>query len=172
MNDFSAEDLLEFAKSRYGEDVLRRRMLGAGGDVGNADEELLEIAQGVVDRVRIAAQQSVGWPFPGKDPDTDVAYRKVWPKNLFQRTLELFNWRTLDGQESISTDQRKIGEAAEAYFSGLASGSGSWGIFGSTDAGSPAPIAARNRDGSSNLGSVPDRRNLLDDLRGAGWDFV
>ncbi len=174
MSDFASADLLAYGKARYLETVLRNRMRGAAGDEDAADIELSKIAESVIARVRSAAQVSVGWPLPEVDPDTSVAYRAAWPKNLLQHALELFNWRTLAGFEQVSPDQRKIGEAAEAYFDALADGSEAWGIATSGDTGVPLPVAARDRAGNANIAGlgIYDRRNLFGELAGAGWDYV
>src|SRR6185503_5384523 len=148
MAEFTAVDLLAFAKVRYGEAVLRTRMRGTAGDPVAADAELTKISESVVGRIRSAAQSSVGWPV-------------LVTANVLQRALELFNWRTLAGYEQVSSTQRDIGRAAEKFFDDLAEGEEAWGVAGSTDTSSPHPLAARDRDGNALLGSVSDRRNLF-----------
>lgn len=172
MADFAASDLVTLAKARYGEAVLRSNMRGAGGDSTLADAELLEISYSVMERVRNVAQVSVGWPLPGTNPDTGIPYKEAWPANVLQHSLELFRWRTLSTMENISADQRKIGEAAEKFFDGLEEGVDAWGIGGSSDAAPSQPLMARARDGSAIMGGITDRRNLLDELQGGGWDWV
>lgn len=172
MADFSPEGLLAAAKARYKEQVLRDRMTGAGGNGPLADAQLLEIARSVLARVKAVAQMSVGWPLPGVDPDTSIAYRVTWPKNVLQKALELFAWRTFAGFEGISMDQRKVGEAAEAFFKGLISGAEAWGIASDSDVGSPAPASARDRQGKALIAGIPDRSNALDVLAGPVWDSL
>jgi len=168
------------AKARFGEAILRTRMRGAGGDPDAADLELVKIANGVISRVQDAAA-SVGWPLPGvwpagsvdDDGTTDlsgVAYKDVWPKNLLQNALDLFNWRTLSGQEGASDNQRKTGQAAEKWFTAVEMGGASIGVGGATDTATPAPISARDRCGKSLVAGVPDQENVLGAFRGFGWD--
>jgi len=160
MSEFTGSDLLDYAKKRYLEQVLRDRMRGAAGDTAKADIELLKIAESVVGRVRSAAQISVGWPV-------------LVTANVLQHALELFNWRTFQGLDSIGVDQRKIGEAAEKFFDDLGQGAEAWGIESVADVGTPpTPAAARARDGSALIDTLSDRRNLFGELSGAGWDYI
>jgi len=117
MAEFTSADLLGYAKKRYLEDILRARMTGARGNAEFADVELTKIAESVVGRIRNAAQASVGWPV-------------LVTANVLQRALELFNWRTQQGLEAVSIDQRKIGEAAEKFFDDLAEGGEAWDPVG------------------------------------------
>jgi len=172
LSDFTASALLALAKARYGEQILRNRMAGAGGDGTKADAELLTIAEGVVSRVQAAAQTSVGWPLPGADPDSETPWREAWPKNLLQQALVLFDWRTRAGFEAVSIDQRKIGETAEAYFVALGAQEQDWGLQGPTDVEGPQIRIARQRDGSSTITRIPDGRNTLDAFKGGGWDWA
>ncbi len=158
MAEFAAADLLTQAKLRYKEAILRNRMRGAA-DATAADAELTKIAESVIGRVRSAAQASVGWPV-------------LVTANVLQRAMELFNWRTLNGQEVVSQDQRRVGESAEAYFNRLEDGSEAWGIESSADVSPSKPIAARSRDGSALISSLSDRRNIYDELKDGGWDWV
>jgi len=160
MAEFTSANLLEYAKARYGEAVLRQAIQGAGGDTGLADIELQKIAESVIGRVRSAAQASgVGWPV-------------VVTANVLQRALELFRWRTLAGYELVSTDLRKTGEAAERYFDDLAESAEAWGIDSTADVGPAIPLAARDRAGDALISSIENRRNLLDELKDGGWDWV
>lgn len=177
---FKAEDFVDIAKDRYGEAVLRERMRGARGDTDKADGQLLTIANGVIARVQDAIVGSVGWPLPGTWPagseDDDgtpiagTAYADIWPKNLLQKALDLFNWRTVSGLDEASENQRRVGKMAEDYFDGVESGANGIGILTTTDLTTAAPIAARNRDGSSNVAGVPDQENILDIFTGLSWD--
>jgi len=163
MADFASADLLVLAKARYGDATLRNRMRGAQGDGGLADVELLAIADSVYARVVDAARRNVGWPFP-------APYNETWPANLLQRALDLFNWRTISGLEGTSDSQRKVGEAAEAWFTKAELGGVSLGVGGpDTDSATAEPVAARARDGSSTIGQ-DDRENVLDQMSGFGWD--
>jgi len=181
MSDFSAPNLLAAAKARYGEKKLQERIRGAVGDATKADTELTRIAQSVISRARAALQKSGRWPIIGTWPDgskdaagTDISgerYAEIWPPNLLENALELFNWRTLTGLEQTSTQQQKVGAAAEKFFSDIDSGDMPLGIGGDFDVVAPAPFAARNRDGSSNVPGIPNVDNLLDTFAGGGWDF-
>jgi len=182
---FAASDLVDIAKERFGESVLRERMRGASGVDQNAidaaaDLELTKIATSVISRVQAACVQ-VGWPLPGSwpagsvdyDGSTDISgtlYADRWPDNLLQVALDLFQWRTLSGNEGISDAMRQVGKAAEAFFVGVQSGAISLGIGGKTDTATPEPVAARDRCGKSLVAGVPDRTNVLDTFRGFGWD--
>jgi hypothetical protein len=171
MNLYGASDLLEAAKSRFDETVLRNRMRGALSSIDDADSELLEIAESVVSRVQAAVTASIGWPLPGTSED-GVAFAEAWPADLLQRALDLFNWRTLSGLETVADQQLRIGMAAEKYFDMVQAGSVGLGLGVSVDLSPPSPLAARTRDGSSNIGTVSDRVNALDSLTGRGWDFA
>lgn len=164
MADFSAEDLVDLAKKRYGAAILRTRMRGAGGDATLADAELLAIATSVFSRVKVAASAQNSWPF-------SALYAEAWPENLLQNAMDLFNWRTLSGLDSASENQRLVGKAAEDYFQKVQSGAIPLGVGGDRDTSTPTPVAARGRDGSSNLTGIPDRENTLDAFRGLGWDY-
>lgn len=175
---FEAQDLVDIAKRRFGETKLRERM--RSDDASDADDQLLRIAQSVLSRVQAAASTSVGWPFPGTWPDgsfdgvgediSNEPYTDVWPENLLQNALDLFQWRTVAGLEQATDNQRRVGVAAEAYFVAVGSGEIGLGLASTTEAGSPGFLAARNRDGSSNIGSVPDQDNALDIFTGESWD--
>jgi hypothetical protein len=174
MAAYTSADLLADGKERYDENELRVRIaFGRTLTEAASDAELLEIAQSVYARVRSAAQASVSWPLPGTDDDGN-AYADVWPRNVFQHALELFNWRTISGSLSVSEEQRRIGMAAEKFFDDLEKGLIGWGIGGITDLTVSPVLAARNRDGSSNLSSVSDRTRptMLDAFRGGAWDWV
>jgi hypothetical protein len=177
---FSANDFVDIAKSRFGEDVLRSRMRGARGDSGAADLELTRIAAGVIARVMDACVQ-VGWPIPGTWPtgsfDEDGTkldgqfYADVWPRNLLQNALDLFNWRTVSGLDGVSDNQRRVGVAAETYFNKVELGASSIGVGGATDTATPAPVAARSRSGGTNLADgSQDKQNVLEAFSGFGWD--
>jgi hypothetical protein len=181
MADFSASDLVTAAKARFGEATLRARIRGAAGDTVAADFELVRIANGVIARAIDAAVQ-IGWPLPGvwppgsldDDGTTDISgvpYSQIWPKNLLQHALDLFNWRTLSGLEGASDNQRKTGAAAEHFFEQVEMGATSIGVGGPTDTATPEPLAARDRCGRTNLlDGSQDKANVLDTFRGFGWD--
>ena len=176
---FTAEAFLAIAEERYGQAVLRDRMRG-GSTTQEKDTELLRVAFSVLGRVQVAASASCGWPLPGVWPsgsvdaaDNDIsglAYSDIWPADLLQRALDLFNWRTLAGLEQASDNQRRVGQAAEKYFDSLENGSLSLGLGVPADEKSGTPIAARNRDGSSNVSGVCDQENVLDTFRGRAWN--
>jgi len=164
---FDAAALLDLAKARYGEDILRNRMRGADGDGTFADAELLAIAESVISRVQSAAVAQVGWPFPSP-------YDETWPADLLQNALVLFNWRTLAGNEGSSENQTTAGKAAEAYFQKVQNGALSIGIGGDRDTQTPELVSARSRSGANlttDAGTC-DRENVLDTFRGRGWDYV
>lgn len=179
---FTAAQFVAIAKTRYGEVVLRTRMRGSVTDTTAADTELKRIANGVIGRVQDAVGATIGWPIPGtwptgsKDDDsTDIggtAYADVWPKNLLQMAMDLFNWRTVSGLDQSSDNIRRAGMAAEAYFEKVESGELGIGISTGTGPTSPGePMSARARDGSSNIsGGGDDRDHLLDFWGGRSWD--
>src|ERR1700739_1119741 len=102
MADFTAADLLTRAQERYRISVLRARMRGAEGDQTAADAELLRIATAVYSRVSSACMVFVGWPLPGQwpagsldDGGNDISgknYSEVWPFDLLENALQLFNY--------------------------------------------------------------------------------
>lgn len=156
-------------------------MRGAGGDNTAADLELYRIAAGVISRVQASASVSVGWPLPGTwpagsvadDGTTDIsgdAYSDTWPANLLENAITLFAWRTVKELEQATDNQRRAGDAAEKFFVGVEGGSIGLGLGVSTEPNSPSLLAARNRDGTSNVASVPDQDNLLDAFAGDAWD--
>jgi hypothetical protein len=176
MTDYASDGLLADGKERYGESALRNRISSGRTPAlseSDADAELLEIAESVYARVRAAAIATVAWPLPGSDDDGNL-YREKWPRNVFQRALELFNWRSQAGMLGVSEEQRRIGLAAEKFFDDLEHGLLSWAIGGTTDAGTGKVTAARNRDGTSNLTGVSSRtrETMLDAFRGGGWDYA
>ena len=179
MADFSSADLVTAAKTRFGESVLRNRMRGASGTTAQ-DLELTKIAGGVIGRVRDAAVQ-VGWPLPGNwpagsvdDDDSDIGgtpYSEIWPKNLLQKALDIFNWRTVSGLDATSESQRKVGLDAERWFDSVEAGGNSLGVGGSADTARPVPVSARNRAGEALTTECGEtRENTLDTFRGFGWD--
>jgi hypothetical protein len=183
MAAFSAAALVTKAKSRYGAAVLEGRMRGAGGNATNADIELGAIAGSVISRVAAACLPSVGWPLPGTWPAGSLAddgitsiagtaYTDIWPENLLQMALDLFNWRTVSGLDSASSNQRAVGQMAEKFFTDLEMGAIALGIGGASDVtASDLPLTARNRDGSSNDSNSSDTENLLDGVfSGRAWD--
>lgn len=182
MAEFSAGALLAIAKKRFGEDVLRNRMRGSVAAHDDQDRELRRIALSVLGRVEAAVTPSVGWPIPGSWPsgtfdenDDDlfgIPYRDLWPYDLLQHALELFNWRTLSGMEEVSDQARRIGVAAERYFDELQKGIIGLGAVGILDVVGSETLVARNRDGSSNIGNVPGVQNTLDVFSYGGWDWV
>lgn len=180
---YSPTDFLERAFTRYNETVLRNRMRGAQGDADTADRELYRIAKSVFGRVQEACASSVGWPLPGTWPagstDDDgttsiagTAYSERWPDNLLQRALDLFNWRTVAGLDEASDNQRKVGQDAEKWFTDLENGNVALGLAGdgASENGTGEPVAARERNGDSNVTGACDKPNLLDDFRRGGWD--
>lgn len=178
---FSSADLVTAAKARFGDAALRERMRGAT-DSTTQNVELRKIAAGVISRIESAARGSgIGWPLPGSWPEGSVAadgttdvsgelYANLWPGDLLQNALDLFNWRTLSGWESVSDAQRRVGKAAEDFFSEVESGGAGFGLAVIEEPSSPMPLAARNRDGTSNLAEVPDQENTLDTFAGRAWD--
>jgi hypothetical protein len=192
--DYDAEDLLSDAEERFGADVLKNRMRGAGGDATAATEELSKIASSVMDRVKSACLGSgIGWPIPGfwpvdpggvdaEAPDqaqTDTAaddvsgkgYREVWPQDLLQHALDLFNWRTQSGLDRISDQALRVGQMTEKWFEKLEAGSVSLGTGTAGDVADSPILLGRNRDGTSNIEGIPDRRTMLDTFRSWGWDL-
>lgn len=175
MDLFTAEDLLEAAKERFGEEKLQLRMRGAlvAGviDSTKADDELLEVAEGVYAVVRAAAMPSVGWPFPGEDDD-GLLYAEKWPGNVFQMALDLFNYRAWSDYEAISDTEAERGKSAEKFFRELEKGLIGLGIGGDTDVSAAVMLSARDRTGAPVILGLqyPDTPNLLDNLRAAGWN--
>ena len=186
MADFSAQDLLDVANARYGQQVLRNRVAPSGTN-DDKDLVLLQKAQGVIQRVAQVCQKSVGWPLPGTWPagaanPTDPGgsplagtelYRSIWPADLLEHAVGLLAWRTWDGGaiEMVSQDVRKIGEAHDKYFDYLADGSESLGIGVDTDVAYPVTLSSRDRCGRNLLSDgAPDRNNLLDVFSGLPWD--
>ena len=179
---FEPNDLLEAAKSRFGDSILQNRVAPTG-DSSDKEAELIKIAHSVYSRVRASLQANIGWPVPGKwplgsldyDGSTDISgqnFSDRWPDDLIQHALELFDWRTYAGAEAPPTEKRKLAELAEKYFQGLSDGTIGLGVGTDTDTGPPDPIAARDRQGRSLLADgSPDRRTLMDDFIGGGWDY-
>ena len=179
---FGAPELLAVAKKRFGEDILRSRMLGSAATASDQDRELTRIALSVVGRVQAAVTPSVGWPIPEVWPvgslDENgnnlggVAFKDRWPYDLLQHALELFNWRTLSGSQEVSEQQRRIGAMAERYFDELARGLISLGIGGMLEVAGAEVLIARNRDGSSNIAGIPDTDPVLDTFHDFAWDYI
>ena len=167
MADFGATGLLEQAKQRFGENQLQLRMRGALTDDTLANAELLEIADSVVGRARVAAAASVGWPLPGQDAG-GTPYREKWPTDFLQRALDLFKYRTGAGLEEMSDHERRMGTAAEKYFDEVQKGVIGVGIGGATDVGPASPTSARDRSGKSNVAGVPDQENSFEVLEWFG----
>jgi hypothetical protein len=184
MSDFSPQDLVIEAKSLYGETTLRNRVYPDAPTPPDADKELLRIARTVVSRVAAAAESSVGWPLPGTWPEgslnvaaVDISgtpYSQIWPDDLLQRALELFNFRTYSGMEGDFP--QKVGDegkAAEQFFMSLAKGAIGLGLGVDTDTATPEPMAARDRQGRNLLGDgAADNERILDTMHGPGWDTV
>jgi hypothetical protein len=192
--DYDAEDLLSDAKKRFGADVLENRMRGQVGDANAAEVELGKIASSVVARARSACMGAgIGWPLPGfwpadpggvdaEAPDPSQAdaatdsvagkpYREVWPQDLLQHALELFNWRTQSGLDRIPDQALRVGQLAEKFFDKLEAGNVSIGTGTPGDIVDSPVLIARNRDGTSNIAGIPDRRTMLDTFTGWGWDL-
>jgi hypothetical protein len=182
---FDSQGLVAAAKKRYGEAFLREMIRGsrfaADDDAADdaADAELLEIARSVLDRAQTALQTEQGWPLPGKWPAgakdaaggdiTGQPYADRWPFELFQKSLELFYYRVLAPGETISSNERDLGKAAEKYFDRLEEGA-PLGIGGATDVSAPLVRTVRDRSGRSNVPGIEDRTALVDDMAGLGWD--
>lgn len=163
MPDFSAQNLVDAAKQRYGDTTLRRRMRGAHPneesiDTNAADAELVEIANSVLGTIEAAAHDSeTSWPLPSP-------YNETWPGELFQKALELFDYRTKSGLPKISEHALRLGMEAEKYFKGLASGEHTWNIGLTEDIPKMEPVGSRERDGTSLVAGVSDRVNVLEDM--------
>ena len=183
MADFSASDLYTAAVARYRQDVLRNRMRGAAGNSNDADKELLRLANATFSQVAAAASTFFGWPLSGlwpagsvdQDGSSDISgkkYSEVWPFILFQKALELFNWKTLAGLENVSIAQQKVGASVEAWFSRLSQGGEPLGTGTTFDVGERAPISARDRQGNLNFPNMGGQAqdNVLDVFWGIGWD--
>lgn len=182
MADFAASDLVTAATARFGSAVLRQRV-APGGDNTAKDLELTKIAQSVIGAVQAAAQAQDQWPLPGQwpagsvspvDGSTDVSgvpYRAVWPYNLIDQAMRLFDFRSYSG-EVIPTEKIKVGQMAELFFLNVSKGLTGLGLGVSTDVSSPAPEAARDRQGRSllNDGSSNGDRLAADFMTGVGWD--
>lgn len=177
---FSSADLVTAAKARFGDAQLRSRMRGATSDA-NANVELTKIAAAVIGRVQDAATPQVGWPLPGSWPEgsldddgvtniSGVLYANKWPKTLYQKALDLFNWWTVSGHEATSDNQRRVGKMAEDWFDSVETGGAGLGLAVLSEPSGPVPIAARDRDGLSLLPGVPDQENVLDTFIGRAWD--
>jgi hypothetical protein len=178
---FTPQQLVAAAKTRYGASILQGRMRGAAGNSTAADAELVKIANGVISRIIAACAPSVGWPLPGVWPAGSVdddgvtnisgtPYTNIWPKNLLQVALDLFNWRTLSGLDEASSQQRLTGQAAEQFFQSVEEGTIGLGLSVNTEVSPPEPFAARNRDGTSNVDDVPDREPVTDTFSGRAWN--
>lgn len=180
-------DIFDAAVLRYGAPQLRNRMRGAPDD-GNADLELLKIAHSVFNRVQGAASQSIGWPLPGRWPDgsisptdgsTDISdhtYDEIWPADLMERALQLFNGRTFTGMDQVPPEQMKVWKAAETWFDDFQSGAAPIGIISPTAPRGLRAAATRDRSGRSNVPGVSDTTTIYEDrfgnaiFSGRGWD--
>jgi hypothetical protein len=180
---FSAEDLLYAAKQRFGEEILRARVAPQGSE-GDKETELLKIARSVVARVQGAAEQADSWPLPGRWPVdsvspidgttdiSDVPFQYVWPDDLMQRALDLFDWRTYQGLEVIPQSKVSAGKEAEKYFFNVSRGIEALAVGGPGEPSSGRPLVSRDRQGRTLIadGSY-DRLNVLDSFRFHGWDW-
>lgn len=180
---FSAQRLLEFAYARFGEEALQQRV-AAGKEQSAKEMELLKIARSVISRVQGAAEQADSWPLPGDwpmdsvspiDGETDISgipFADMWPADLLQRALELFDWRTYQGLEVIPQAKVTMGKAAETYFFNVARGIEALTVGGLGEPTSGAPLASRDRSGAALLNDGSrDRRNVLDTFVGGAWDW-
>lgn len=183
MADFTAEALVENAKARFGETVLRNRIRGALGNASDADLELMKIALSVISTIGAAlAASTVGWPLPGVWPagsedgeGTDISgdgYSEVWPFALQETALNLFNYRTWDGYNDVPGIIRDLGGAASKFLGGINAGTIVLDLGEATDIVPPEPMKARNRDGTSNVAGVSNRYPILDTFVGGYWDYV
>lgn len=185
MADFTAEALVENAKARFGETILRNRIRGALGNASDADLELMKIALSVISTIGAAlAASTVGWPLPGTwgVGSTDgegldisgLGYREVWPFALQETALNLFNYRTWDGYSDVPGIIRDLGGAATKFLGGINAGTIVLDLGEAADIARPDLIAAMQRDGTSNLASVESRTRptMLDTFRGGAWDYL
>lgn len=180
---FSPADLLAAAEARFGQAVLRQRV-APGGTASVKELELAKIARGVIARVQGAAEQADSWPLPGVWPPGSVspadgttsiagqAYADIWPDDLMQRALDLFDYRAYGGLEAVPASKVTMGKAAEQYFFNVARGVEALTVGGSGEPTSAHPTASRDRMGNSLVAdtSMP-RKNVLDTFIGPGWDF-
>lgn len=180
MSDFAAQDLVDAASKVFGEAQLRDRV-APRGDKTAKDRELLRIASSVVSAFAGAAGQSVGWPLPGLWPPlsadadgNDISgrpYREVWPANMLQKALEIFNARTYMALEVVPDQMRRTVTAVEKWLFDFARGSVALSIGGDTDTSSPSPESTHDRQGHNLLADgAADHDLLLDQFRGLGWD--
>lgn len=185
MADFSAADLLDRAKKRFGERKLRDKIRGAEGEDSDArddaaDVELLFIARSVIGRAATALQSSGGWPLPGIWPPdsfdpagediSGMPFSEIWPYDLLEKAIELFWGRVLWTGEAITTQETKMAAAAEGYFNRLEEGA-VVGTGGPQDVSQPLVVTVRDRSGRSRVGGVSDNISVLEDMDGPGWDF-
>jgi hypothetical protein len=179
---FSAADLIAAAEARFGAAALRLRVNGAND--AEKDLELAKVAGSVISRVQAAAQVAGSWPLTGTwpagsvdpaDGTTDISgtpYSDIWPPDLLQRALDLFDWRTYSTLEVVPDSKVTLGKQAEQYFLNVARGVDSLGIGAPADRAPSVPLSTRARDGSTLMGDgSADRRNVLDEFRGPGWDL-
>lgn len=169
MADFSPQDLLDAAKKRFGATELEMRIRGQQASDVDAEAELLEIAKGVYAKARGAAAASVGWPIPGKAED-GTPFKEKWPPELLQKSLDLFRYRTGAGLSEVPAHERRMGQTAEKYFDEIQRGSMSMAIGGTTDLTAPAPISARDRDGTGLLPGIPDQENMHEAFTDRAWN--
>lgn len=180
---FSAQHLLTTAYLRFGPKVLQSRVSPTGSQT-DKELELLKIAQSVISRVQGAAEQADSWPLPGAWPEgsvspidghTDIAgepFTDIWPADLLQRALELFDYRTYAGLEAVPATKSSIGKGAEKYFFDIARGVEALTVGGAGEPTSGTPLSSRDRAGNDLLGDgAQNRKPLLDTFHGGGWDY-
>jgi hypothetical protein len=180
----TATQLLAAAKTRFGEPNLRNR-IAPGQDNTTKDAELLKIASSVVSDVHAAAQSSVGWPLKGSWSEAfispidgtpqaaGVEYKDIWPYGLFQKALDIVDYRSYSAMEVLPAEKVKSGQAAEAWLRAVARGDQGLGIGIESDTTPPEPLSARDRQGNNllNDGGIANDR-VLDLFTGSGWDWV
>jgi hypothetical protein len=180
----AASDLLAAAIARFGQSPLEQRV--APGASGAAKEiQLTMIAQSAISAIQGALQASSGWPIQGTwpagsvsplDGTTDVGgelYQDVWPADLVEQALQLFDFRTYAGLEIIPAEKLKIGTMAAKYLVDLARGAVGISTGTTTDISVAVPIAARGRDGTNQLADGgADMPRVLDNFDGRGWDWI
>jgi hypothetical protein len=182
---FSAQDLVDDAKARFGERQLRDRMRGAFVD-GSLDEdladlELIKIAQSVISSFQAVLSAIGSWPLPGtwpagsEDADgTDIsgeAYEDIWPFALQERALAIFNLRTYAGYEEVPVNIRDVGLQAETFLVQVQTGEVSPdGTI--SNVSPPVPLSARTRRGISNVTTAMDQMNSIEAFAGGAWDWV
>lgn len=182
-----AQTLVDNAKARFGESILQNRIRGALGDTTDADLELMKIGLSVISSIGAAlAASSVGWPLPGTWPtgSTDAngddisgtTYDAAWPFALQEAALNIFNRRTFSGYADVPEIVQQLGIAAEKFLADINAGAAILDLGDATVVLLPPPrsVAARQRDGTSNLSSLSDRtrETFLDSFRGGAWDWV